>query len=55
VEAVPTARAADSVSSAEMENEPPEIISDDLPDVSQYVHALIFPPFSLLIVTWLCR
>ena len=39
---VPAARAADS--SAELENELPELNGDDLPD--QYVHTLNFSLFS---------
>lgn len=42
METIPTAPAADSVSFAEAENEQPEVIDDDLPDVSQYVLTFIF-------------
>ena len=42
METIPTAPAADSVSSAEAENEQPELVSDDLPDVSQYVLTFMF-------------
>lgn len=35
METSPTVRAADLVSSAEMENEQPVLVSDELPDVSQ--------------------